>query len=258
MRGPESRALVAAGRCLVFLAILAGAEVGVRQGLLSPIFFSSPSQVAASFLAHLRDGSILRHTWVTLSETILGFGAGALSGTALALLLSQLRFVARLLEPLLMVLHGSPVIVIAPLFILWLGIGMASKIGIGLYIVFFAFFVPVSAGAITQDPELLDALRAMGAARGQLFRKVVLPSALPSIYAGLKLGIGLALVGAVIGEFIASRAGLGHMILYASGTLDTPSLYLGIAILALFAVVLNASVNALGRILVRWRFADEK
>jgi NitT/TauT family transport system permease protein len=94
--------------------------------------------------------------------------------------------------------------------------------------------------------------------RWQIFRNVIIPSAMPSVFTGLKIGSGLALIGAVIGEFVASRAGLGHMILYASGTLDTPTLYLGIIALALFAAVLSFAIDALGPVLVHWRFADEK
>src|SRR5262249_10366656 len=155
-------------------------------------------------------------------------------------------------------LNGIPVIVIAPLFILWLGLGLSSKIGISIYIVFFAMFIPVYAASIRLERELVDALHVMGATRWQIFCKVIVPSALPSVHTGLKIGSGLALIGAVIGEFVASRAGLGHMILYASGTLDTPALYLGIIILAIFAAALSALIDALGPVMVRWRFADEK
>jgi NitT/TauT family transport system permease protein len=144
------------------------------------------------------------------------------------------------------------------LFVLWLGIGIFSKVGISVYIVFFAMFIPVYSGSLRLERELVDALHVMGATRSQIFWKVVVPSSLPSVYTGLKIGSGLALIGAVIGEFVASRSGLGHMILYASGTLDTPTLYLGIIVLALFAVALSGAINALGPVLVRWRFADEK
>jgi NitT/TauT family transport system permease protein len=161
-------------------------------------------------------------------------------------------------EPFLMVLNGIPVIVIAPLFILWLGLGLPSKIGISIYIVFFAMFIPVYTASLRLERTLVDALRVLGANRWQIFRNVIIPSAMPSVFTGLKIGSGLALIGAVIGEFVASRAGLGHMILYASGTLDTPTLYLGIIALALFAAVLSFAIDALGPVLVHWRFADEK
>jgi NitT/TauT family transport system permease protein len=101
-------------------------------------------------------------------------------------------------------------------------------------------------------------LHVMGASRSQIFWKVIVPSSLPSVYTGLKIGSGLALIGAVIGEFVASRSGLGHMILYASGTLDTPTLYLGIITLAVFAAALSFAIDALGPVLVHYRFSDEK
>jgi len=169
-----------------------------------------------------------------------------------------LHILSRVFEPFLMVLNGIPVIVIAPLFILWLGLGILSKIGISVYIVFFTMFIPVYTASLHLERSFIDALRVMGASRWQIFWKVVVPSAMPSVYTGLKIGSGLALIGAVIGEFVASRSGLGHMILYASGTLDTPTLYLGIIILAVFAAALSFAVDAMGPLLVHWRFADEK
>jgi len=191
-------------------------------------------------------------------ETLLGLISGSLTGAAVGLVLPQLRIVSRVIEPFLMVLNGIPVIVIAPLFILWLGLGLLSKIGISIYIVFFAMFIPVYTASLRLEHTLVDALHVMGASRWQIFWKVVVPSSLPSVYTGLKIGSGLALIGAVIGEFVASRSGLGHMILYASGTLDTPTLYLGIIALAVFAAALSFAVDAMGPLLVHWRFADEK
>jgi len=252
------RGSILVGRLLLFAAIILGTEFGVRSGVMSPIFFSSPSQILAVLVDQLRDGTLLYDIWVTLFETLSGLALGALLGMTVGLVLPQLRAFSQVIEPFLMTLNGIPVIVIAPLFVLWLGIGIFSKLGISIYIVFFALFIPVYTGSIRLERELVDALYVMGATRAQIFWKVVLPSSLPSVYTGLKIGAGLSLIGAVIGEFVASRSGLGHMILYASGTLDTPTLYLGIIVLAIFAAGLSGAINALGRIMVRWRFADEK
>ena len=250
--------IVIAGRLLVLAVVLIGAELGVRFGLLSPLFFSSPTQIATAFQEQLDQGTLLPNIGITVFETLLGLVTGSLAGVAVGLLLPQMQILSRVLEPFLMVLNGIPVIVIAPLFILWLGLGLPSKIGISIYIVFFAMFIPVYTASLRLDRTLVDALRVLGASRWQIFRNVIVPSAMPSVFTGLKIGSGLALIGAVIGEFVASRAGLGHMILYASGTLDTPTLYLGIIALALFAAVLSFAIDALGPVLVHWRFADEK
>lgn len=250
--------LVIAGRTLVLAVILLGIEFGVRSGVLSQLFFSSPTQIAAAFQTQLAQGTLGSNVAITVSETLLGLFAGSVAGMAVGLVLPQIGTLSRVIEPFLMVLNGIPVIVIAPLFILWLGLGVFSKIGISVYIVFFAMFIPVYTASLRLDLVFVDALRVMGASRAQIFWKVVVPSSLPSVYTGLKIGSGLALVGAVIGEFVASRAGVGHMILYASGTLDTPTFYLGIIILAVFAAILSVLMDAAGRILVRWRFADEK
>jgi len=252
------RLLVILGRLAVLAVILVGAEIGVRSGALSELFFSSPSEVFKALLTQWSNGSFLQDVGITVLETLLGLVSGSLLGMAIGLLLPQLRLVSHVFEPFLMVLNGIPVIVIAPLFILWLGLGILSKIGISVYIVFFAMFIPVYTASLRLDTTFVDALRVMGASRSQIFWKVIVPSSLPSVYTGLKIGSGLALIGAVIGEFVASRSGLGHMILYASGTLDTPTLYLGIITLALFAAALSFAIDGLGPVLVHYRFSDEK
>jgi NitT/TauT family transport system permease protein len=252
------RFLVIAGRLAVLAVILVGTEIGVRSGAMSELFFSSPSRVFKALLTQWSNGTFLQDTGITVFETLLGLIAGSLVGMFVGLILPQLRLASNVFEPFLMVLNGIPVIVIAPLFILWLGLGILSKIGISVYIVFFAMFIPVYTASLRLDTTFIDALRVMGASRSQIFWKVIVPSSLPSVYTGLKIGSGLALIGAVIGEFVASRAGLGHMILYASGTLDTPTLYLGIITLALFAAALSFAIDALGPVFIRWRFSDEK
>jgi NitT/TauT family transport system permease protein len=252
------RLLVILGRFAVLAVILVGAEIGVRSGVLSELFFSSPSQIFKALLTQWSNGSFLPDAGITVLETLLGLVSGSLLGMAIGLLLPQLRLVSHVFEPFLMVLNGIPVIVIAPLFILWLGLGILSKIGISVYIVFFAMFIPVYTASLRLDTTFVDALQVMGASRSQIFWKVIVPSSLPSVYTGLKIGSGLALIGAVIGEFVASRSGLGHMILYASGTLDTPTLYLGIITLAVFAGALSFAIDALGPVLVHYRFSDEK
>ncbi|MGA7433264.1 MAG: ABC transporter permease [Xanthobacteraceae bacterium] len=252
------RLLVILGRLAVLAVILVGAEIGVRSGVLSDLFFSSPSLIFKALLTQWSNGSFLQDAGITVLETLLGLVSGSLLGMAVGLLLPQLRLVSHVFEPFLMVLNGIPVIVIAPLFILWLGLGILSKIGISIYIVFFAMFIPVYTASLRLDTTFVDALQVMGASRSQIFWKVIVPSSLPSVYTGLKIGSGLALIGAVIGEFVASRSGLGHMILYASGTLDTPTLYLGIITLAIFAAVLSFAIDALGPVLVHYRFSDEK
>jgi NitT/TauT family transport system permease protein len=252
------RLLVILGRFAVLAVILGGAEIGVRSGVLSQLFFSSPSEIFQALLTQWGNGSFLQDAGITVFETLLGLVSGSLLGMAVGLILPQLRLLSNVFEPFLMVLNGIPVIVIAPLFILWLGLGILSKIGISVYIVFFAMFIPVYTASLRLDSTFVDALRVMGASNSQIFWKVIVPSSLPSVYTGLKIGSGLALIGAVIGEFVASRSGLGHMILYASGTLDTPTLYLGIITLALFAAVLSFTIDALGPVLVRYRFSDEK
>jgi ABC-type nitrate/sulfonate/bicarbonate transport system permease component len=252
------RLLVNLGRFAVLAVILIGMEAGVRSGFMSRLFFSSPTEIFEALRTQLSNGSFMPNLGITVFETLVGLASGSIAGMIVGVALPQLRILSNVFEPFLMVLNGIPVIVIAPLFILWLGLGLPSKIGISIYIVFFAMFIPVYTASLRLDTALVNALRVMGASRRQVFWKVIVPSSLPSVYTGLKIGSGLALIGAVIGEFVASRAGLGHMILYASGTLDTPSLYLGIITIAVFAASLSFTIDALGPMLVPYRFSDEK
>ena len=245
-------------RAAILALLGVGLEVGVRSGALDPVFFSSPSAIYKAFIVQLGAGTLLRHTWTTLYEVALGFSAGAVIGMFCGLVLSRLRFVAEITVPFFMMVYGLPSIVLAPLFILWFGIGVLSKIAISIYVIFFSVFIAVYIGALQVERELIDAVRAMGATPRQIFWKVVVPATASNIYAALKLGVGLALISAIAGEFIAARAGLGYMIFFATGVLDTPTLYLGIIVLALFSVALQGGVNVLGRALVRWRFHDEK
>src|ERR1700733_5151217 len=198
------RLLVILGRLSVLAAILVGAEVGVPSGVLSQLFFSSPSEVFQALLTQWSNGSFLRDAGITVLETLLGLVSGSLLGMAVGLILPQLRLLSNVFEPFLMVLNGIPVIVIAPLFILWLGLGILSKIGISIYIVFFAMFIPVYTASLRLDTTFVDALHVMGASRSQIFWKVIVPSSLPSVYTGLKIGSGLALFRAPLSDVVAS------------------------------------------------------
>jgi NitT/TauT family transport system permease protein len=250
--------LVNGGRALAIAAIAVGLELGVTRGALDQIFFSSPSSIYRAFAEMMRSGQLQVHVWTTFYEVILGFAAGSVLGTFCGLAMSRLRLVAQIVVPFFLALYGLPSIVLAPLFILWFGIGVMSKVAISVYVIFFAVFIAVYMAALYTDQELVDAVRVMGASPRQVFFKVIVPATAPNIYAALKLGIGLALIGAIAGEFIAAREGLGYMIFYATGTLDTPTVYLGIIVLALFSLLLQGGVNVLGRFLVRWKFRDEK
>src|SRR5580693_1335976 len=159
------RLLVILGRLAVLAVILLGAEIGVRSGVLSELFFSSPSLIFKALLTQWQNGSFLQDAGITVLETLLGLVSGSLLGMAVGLLLPQLRLVSHVFEPFLMVLNGIPVIVIAPLFILWLGLGILSKIGISIYIVFFAMFIPVYTASLRLDTTFVDALHVMGASR---------------------------------------------------------------------------------------------
>lgn len=146
------------------------------------------------------DGSIFYHTWVTLQETLMGFLLGALAGIILAFLLAASPFWAKVLDPVIMVLYGIPRIALAPLFILWFGLGMASKVVFAFALVLFLVFYNTLAGLKAVDREMIDAVKIMGATRYQILSKVILPFVSPWIVASLKSGMGMALLGAIVGS----------------------------------------------------------
>lgn len=245
-------------RLMVLLAAGLFLEAGIRNKLLDPLFFSSPSLVFNSLVSQLSSGVLVRNIAVTLVETVLGFIVGSAFGILAGLALSRARFMARVLDPYLMMIYATPTIVLAPLFVLILGIGLMSKIAIIFLHTSLIAFIAVYYAAIHCDEDLINAVKVMGGNKRQIFWKVIFPATGPAIYAGLKLAIGVSLIGAIVGEFIAARAGLGYMIIFASGILDTPSVYLGIFFIALMAAGLNEGINQLGKVLVRWKFYDEK
>lgn len=245
-------------RALLLLLLGLLLEWGVGQGFLNKLFFSSPSLIFASLQKTLLTGALLNNVFVTFQETILGFIVGSTAGILSGLALSRMKFTSRTLDPFMMMLYATPTIVLAPIFVLVFGIGLEAKIAIIFVHTFLVLHIAVHGAAVHVEQDLINAARVMGANERQVFFKVIFPATGAAIHSGLKLGVGVSLIGAIVGEFIAARAGLGYMILFASSVLDTPTMYLGIAMIALMAFGLNEGINQLGRFLVHYKFYDQK
>lgn len=232
--------------------------LGMWEGLcvvkiIDPYFFGQPTSICQDLWSMIIDGSIFFHTWITLFEAMAGFFLGAVFGCVAALLLGMSPFWAKVLDPLIMVVYGIPRIALAPLFILWFGLGLASKIVFAFILVFFLVFFNTFAGLKNMNQGMINTIRVMGASRRQIMHKVILPGISPWVMAGLKSGMGMSLLGALVGEYIGGNAGLGWMINSAAGLFETNRVFSAIFALALLVMATNAVFNKIERRVLKWR-----
>jgi NitT/TauT family transport system permease protein len=240
----------------ILVAIFAAWQFGVSDASLP--YFSRPTIVVAKLYEVLADGSIYRHVSVTLTEIGIGYALGVAFGLSLGFLLGRSRFLSAALQPYIIGLYSIPKIALAPLFIVWLGLGMASKVAVVFLASFFLVFFNTYAGLLAVNEELVRLARLMGASWPQTLGRVILPAAAPQIFLGLRTAVPYAVIGAVIGEYIGSNEGLGYFILYASQTYDAPALFAGIIILVAIVFAANACLMQLEGYVIRWRAAGDQ
>ena len=221
--------------------------------LVKPFWISCPSAVFVRLWEWTYTGFIFYHTFFTFLEMVIGFVIGTLIGIIVGFILGRNEMVAEVLDPYIMAAFAMPKIALAPLFILWFGIGLESKVILVVVIVFFLVFFNTFNGVRDVDPDLIDISRVMGASEIQIMRKIVLPSALIWIFTGLKLSIPYSLIGAVIGEIIASYRGLGYLVQDTSGMFDTTGLFSALFVLTIVAVVINEFCARSERYFLKWR-----
>lgn len=236
----------------IVVMFLAAWEFGARSGAISSFLFGSPSAVWEVLHKRALTGELWTDIGVTSLEVILGFLIGAVGGSALGLLLWYSRFVADLTAPFIAAIGSIPVLAVAPLTIIWFGTEMTSKVVIVAFSCVVVSLTTSYRGARRTDPDLINLMRSFGASRSQIFRKLVVPSAMTWVVSGLKLNIGFALVGAIVGEYISSDAGVGHMILLGSSNFTITLVIAGIAIVMAMVLVFNLLVTALERFLGHW------
>jgi NitT/TauT family transport system permease protein len=200
-----------------------------------------------------RTGTFLIHVWATTVETVAGFVLGVIGGVSLGIALGLTQRLRQILMPYLLMIYGIPRPALAPIFVLWFGIGLFSKIVLIVSLVYFVLLMYVMVGIRAINPTLIRFARTSGASSRQIVSKIVIPSVMPYIFAGMKLGIGLAIVGAVVGEIIASRHGLGHYIYQAAQRGDTQGVYVGLTALGIMSFVLVFGMERLDRRLFHWR-----
>lgn len=240
----------------VLLVVLLVAWQTLSGPVLDPQFVSSPGGIADRLAGWLQDGTLAANTWITVREIVFGFLLGAGAAALLAYLIAPFRVVWDVLDPFVMALYSIPKVALAPLFIVWFGIGTNMKVLLAAVTVFFLVFLNTAAGVHDVDPALADAVRLMGGNRRDIALKVTLPASLTGLLTGLRVAIPYALIGAVIGELVASNRGLGYLISNSSATFDTDGVFATLVVLSVIAAVLNAIVNLLGRRANRWKPLD--
>ena len=216
-------------------------------------FFGEPLKVAARIWDWFSTGYIYPHLGVTLAETALAFIIGTLLGLVMGLWLALSRSAAALLDPYLKAVNSMPRVILAPIFAMWFGLGMASKVALGVTLVFFIVFFNVYQGVREVSITVLANARMLGASDRQLLRHVYIPSAMSWVFASLHNSVGLAFVGAVVGEYLGSAMGVGYLILQAEGTFDFNAVVAGIVVLTIFALLLDWMVTLAERRLLVWQ-----
>lgn len=228
-------------------------EMFTRYGIFDKFYTSQPSSIFIDLKKLFVTGDIFTHISITMQEAMLGLLIGASLGILTGFILGQFQSLARALDPIVMALYGIPKLALGPLFILWFGLGIESKVFLAALTVFFLVFFNSYAGFRNVDTTLISAIKLMGATNGQILRKVVLPSCLPWILAGLRGGIGSSLLGAIVGEYMGSTAGIGWMVQYAGGMYDTTRIFSCIIILMVIMASLNGGLKLVEMHLLKWR-----
>jgi NitT/TauT family transport system permease protein len=240
-------------RVLFLAGVFAVWHLLTDTGVLPPFFFGRPAVVLASTARWFATGKIYAHLAVTLVETVLAFAIGAVLGLVFGLWLALAPAASRLLEPYIKAANAMPRVILAPIFAVWFGLGIFSKVALGVTLVFFVVFFNVYQGVKEVSPAVLANARVLGATRRQLLRHVYLPSATAWVFSSLHTSVGMAFVGAVVGEYLGSSAGVGYLILQAEGAFDINTVFAGILVLTAFALLLDFVVTLLEQRLLRWR-----
>ena len=238
------------------VALLAIWETGSRAGWIDPLFVSSPSLIVAKLIDMVADGSIWPHVLASGEIAGLGFGLSVLVGVPMGLAMGRSETIRATLDPYTTALNAAPQVAFLPLLIIWLGIGIASKVALVFLGSFIIMVVNTETGVAQVDKRLVETAHSFMANERQIMTKIILPSALPYIIAGMRLGVGRALVMVVVAEIYASTKGLGYLIFQAGGMYDTAQVFVGVFILAGAGVLLNVFLRWLEQRLAPWRHAQ--
>ncbi|WP_407176163.1 ABC transporter permease [Bradyrhizobium sp. STM 3562] len=243
-------------QALAVIAFFALWEAGVRMGWISAFLVGSPLGIFTVAWKMIASGELLADTWFTLFEAILGFVIGTIVGSLVGLALWYSVFVARLVEPFIVAINSVPKIALAPIVVLWFGTGLISKVALSVSLTAIVALIAAYQAAKDADVDLQSLLISMGASKHQVFFKAVAPSTLPAIIATFRINIGFGLVGAVVGEFISSQRGLGHLIYTASSLYDLDTVWAGLFTLMIMGFALYYVIDLVERTSLPWKQAS--
>jgi NitT/TauT family transport system permease protein len=249
----RSAAIVLATQVALLAVLLGFWDHMTANNKQAAFMFGSPSAMAGFLDQMVGDGSLWRDTYVTGLETLLGFLVGNFVGTVIGLSLWYSRFVSRVVEPFVIALGSIPIIALAPIIIIWFGTGLISKVAMSTLSVVIVALVTSYKGAVGADSDQVNLMRTLGASKFQIFRKLVVPASLADIFAGLKLTVGFALIGAIVGEFMSSSEGLGHAIFKAGSLYIIPKVFAALVATIALALLLTFVVGRTERLLMPWR-----
>lgn len=246
------RLAVIVGRILVGIALVSLWEYASGRWI-EPLFISSPSAVSLRLWRWLITGQLWAHLSITLYATAIGFAIGSAVGFVLGILFGRYKIVADVFDPYVTAIYSLPKIALAPLFIIWFGIGIESKVAVSASIVFFVVFLNTYAGTRDVNPLHVHSARIMGGTEADILRHVVVPSATAWVITGLKVSVPYALVGTVIGEFMSANRGIGFVIAQATGLFDTTSVFAGLVTLGVVGAGINVALKHAETWLLRWK-----
>ena len=224
---------------------------------IEPFLISSPSRIFMSLLTGFQSGDLLQHTWVTFLEVAIGFPIGAITGIALGYAFGRSRLLAEVFEPIIIALNGIPRTALAPLFIVWLGIGLWSKVGVVFLLTFFLNFFNTYTGMRQMDQEYVDLAGLMGVRGWKLTLKIIFPAISPYVFTGIRTSIPFAVIGAIVGEFVAATEGVGFFIRMSAGIFRTADVFVGIIVLMIMVIILDKIAEAVERRALRWQTQKE-
>jgi NitT/TauT family transport system permease protein len=244
--------LILVGRLVLLMSLMALWQWASGR-VISSLFISSPLVVLRQLSAWIADGTLWSHTAMTVQETLLGLLFGTISGIVFGFFLGPQYIVGRIFDPFLVAFYSIPKVALAPLFIVWFGIGVEMKVILAAMTVFFLMFFHTLAGVCNVDQDLVNAVRLMGGSSRDVLFKVMIPAASGSILVGLHMAIPSALIGAVIAELVASNRGLGYLINYSASQFNTAGVLAALVTLTIIAALLNAIVDRIDQKTSRWR-----
>lgn len=248
---------VMAWRWAILIAFLGGWEFTASREIIDPFFYSQPTAIVARLWEWMTEGTaegpLWFHLWVTMEESLAGFFSGAIAGIVVGIALGRNRMLADIFSIYIKVINSIPRVVLAPIFIMIFGLGLGSKVALSFVMVFFVVFSNAFQGVREADRNMIANAQILGATPWQLTRSVIVPSAMSWIFASLHVSFGFAIVGAIVGEFVGSRYGIGLLINVAKGSFDAAGMYAAIVIIMLVALTADWLMTKLEHRLAKWR-----